>query len=85
MASDQAFLDSGELRLIGSHIEVDVLERSDPFSVTIDQVLAVPLAEDAVGDGRVGLGLGVVRVRFRRVLGSRVVDGMAMIQSFLLR
>ena len=63
MAPDQPFFDSGEPRLISFDIEVNGLELADLFTLTIDQVLAVPLAEVAVFDDPIGIRLGLVDLR----------------------
>jgi len=45
MAADQAFLDRAEHRLVRFDVHVDVLELADPFSVPVDECLAVPFAD----------------------------------------
>src|SRR5581483_10656583 len=45
VASDQAFLDGAEHRLVGFDVDVDVLELADPHSVAADACLAVPFAD----------------------------------------
>src|SRR5579884_2591016 len=45
VAADQALLNGAEHRLVGVDVDVDVFELADPFSVAVDECLAVPFAD----------------------------------------
>jgi hypothetical protein len=45
VAVDKAFLDSGELRLVGLDVNVNVLQLSDLVAVAIQDHLAVPVGD----------------------------------------
>src|SRR5436305_951335 len=49
VAANEALLDGGELRLIVLDVDVDVLQLADPLAITINEHLAVPLADVPTG------------------------------------
>jgi hypothetical protein len=49
VGADEAFLDGGELRLVGLDVDVDVLELADLLAIEIDQELAVPVGNVPTG------------------------------------